>query len=86
MSVTVYALCIYRLRLPEATDKLTGGDFLRAELPIMGGCENCGATVSAGNSCPSRTGNIRCLNGCIGDLGYATVQEANERLFDGKFA
>jgi len=77
--VTILELATYRLGRSAST----GQDFDDADLPIMGGCEICGATVSAYNACPSKTGNIRCKEGCIADLGYVTVQEANRAVFDG---
>lgn len=50
-------------------------------LSFMGGCCGCGATVSAGSSCPSHSGHLRCATGCIGDEGFATCEEANLALF-----
>lgn len=47
----------------------------------FGACQRCGACVTAYNACPSHTGYIMCKNGCIGDLGYETVEEANLDLF-----
>jgi hypothetical protein len=58
-----------------------GADFEAAQLPIMGGCEVCGATVAAYNAGPSTSGYIRCLNGCIGDDGFATTDEAEVAIF-----
>jgi hypothetical protein len=59
----------------------TGADYQEAKLPMMGGCEVCHATVAAYNSCPSKTGYIRCQHGCIADMGYETVEEAYKALF-----
>ena len=81
--ITIYDLAVYRLGL-NRPDSLSGADFEKAGLPILGGCEVCAATVAAYNSCPSETGYIRCLNGCIDDLGFATVEEANQFIFDGE--
>lgn len=50
-----------------------GADFDEVGLPIMGGCEVCGATVAAYNACPTRTGYLRCASGCVDDLGFRTV-------------
>jgi hypothetical protein len=52
-----------------------GGDFEKAGLPIMGGCEVCGASIAAFNACPSKTGFLRCKNGCIADQGYTSAEE-----------
>ncbi|WP_297775404.1 hypothetical protein [Mycobacterium sp.] len=61
-----------------ATDMLgreatSGADYQEAGLPMMGGCENCGATIAAYNAYPSTSGFLRC-EGCIGDDGYPTVR------------
>ena len=79
--VTILALAKYRLGLGREVSSLSGADFTRASLPIMGGCQRCEATIAAYNACPSKTGYLMCADSCIGDLGYATVQEANEALF-----
>jgi len=82
--VTLLELGYYRLGIPEEQQgSLTGADFERAGLPIFGGCEVCGASVAAYNACPSKTGNIRCVHGCIDDLGWYDLDEANRALFEG---
>jgi hypothetical protein len=48
----------------------------------MGGCEGCGASIAAYSAHPSTTGYIRCRD-FIGDLGYATVAEADLAIFGG---
>jgi len=53
----------------------TGGDFDEAGLEIMGGCQNCGATLAAYNASPSRSGYWKCAGSCIGDDGFHTVSE-----------
>lgn len=53
----------------------TGEDFEKAGLPMIGGCEVCGACVAAYNAGPSRTGSIRCLAGCIDGVEFWTVEE-----------
>jgi hypothetical protein len=60
----------------------TGADFAEVGLPMMGGCERCGATVAAYNACPSQTGYIRCLSECIADLGFDTAEAALKFLFE----
>lgn len=76
--ITVLDLATHRL----GRDATTGGDFEEAGLPIMGGCCICGATVGAYNACPSKSGYLKCRNGCIGDDGWETVQEANKDIFE----
>lgn len=43
-------------------------------LPMFGGCEVCGASITAYNAYPSKSGFLRC-NDCIDDHGYQTVEE-----------
>jgi hypothetical protein len=74
--ITICQLANYRLGR-EAT---TGQDFLDARLPMMGGCEGCGASIACYNSYPSKSGNLRCED-CIGNFGYKTVDEADEAIF-----
>lgn len=52
----------------------TGEDHLRAGVLMLGGCECCFATIASYNAYPARTGFWRCAD-CIGDSGYATVEE-----------
>jgi hypothetical protein len=84
--VTVYELACYRLGLHAGESGLTGADFDRVRLPIMGGCEVCHATVAAYNACPSRTGFLRCASGCIAGEGWDTADEANRAIFPEEYA
>jgi hypothetical protein len=59
----------------------TGQDFEEAGLPMLGGCQGCHASIACYNAYPSKTGFLRC-QGCIGTLGFATVEEANQAIFD----
>lgn len=83
MPVTIYELAVHRLREqgvlgPDGeAESLDSTDFDRVGLSLMGRCEMCRATVSAFSSCPSTTGAIRCASGCIDDLGWNTVEEAD---------
>jgi len=79
--VTIYELACHRLNMPNA-DSLNGADFDRARLPMLGGCEVCGATVAAYNACPSKTGYLRCANGCIEDLGWEDVEQCDRDIFE----
>lgn len=74
--VTVLALASHRL----GRDAKNGGDFEEAGLPFMGGCAHCEASIAAYNAHPATDGYLRCSN-CIGDLGYATVEDADRALF-----
>ena len=75
LPITISDLAEHRL----GREASTGADFETAGLPMMGGCEACGACVAAYNSHPSKTGYLRCSD-CIGDLGWATVEEAHAAL------
>lgn len=80
--ITIQDLATYRL----GRNAITGGDFERAGLPIMGGCEICHATIAAYNACPSTSGYLRCAADCIGDDGYESVFAANGAIFGGGLA
>lgn len=75
--ITVLELATHRL----GRDARTGDDFAEASLPILGGCCVCGATVGAHNSCPSKSGYLKCRTECIGDDGWESVEEANKAIF-----
>lgn len=79
--ITVLDLAIYRGLKENENGSYTLGDIEETGLPGMGGCGRCGATVAAYNACPSTRGFIMCADGCIGDDGFETVEEANFELF-----
>ncbi len=78
--LTILDLAYFIENIPEG-DGVGGEVFDRLGLPIIGGCQACGATVAAYNACPSTTGYLRCREGCISDLGWVNYQEALEALF-----
>jgi predicted RNA-binding Zn-ribbon protein involved in translation (DUF1610 family) len=49
-------------------------DFYSNGVEMLGGCEQCHATIAAYNAYPSRSGFWRCAD-CIGDSGFATVED-----------
>ncbi len=69
LPITIYAAACVIL----GREAKTGADFEEAGVPMLGGCEICGASIAAYNACPSKTGHLRCLSGCIGDLGFAST-------------
>jgi len=79
-AITIMQLAQHRLGPEYDGHALTGAEFQKVGLPIVGGCEVCHATVAAFNSCPSKTGYIRCRD-CIEDLGYPTAEEADAAIF-----
>ena len=58
----------------ESDGGYTLGAFDAVGIPMIGGCEVCGACVAAYNACPSTSGNIRCAAGCIDDRGFPSVK------------
>lgn len=79
--VTILDLALHRGVVESPEGRISGGEFERVGLPIMGGCEVCGATIGAYNAAPSKTGYLRCSNDCIADQGWTDVAAANEALF-----
>lgn len=79
--ITVLELAIHRGAKPNEDGSYSTHSIVDTGLPIMGGCYECEACIAAYNACPSKSGYLKCANGCIGNDGYATVEEANEALF-----
>ena len=79
MPITVYDLAKHLGAKEDGRGAMSGAEFARVGLPILGGCEVCGSTVSAANAYPSRTGFLRC-EACIGDNGYDTPEEADAEI------
>jgi hypothetical protein len=49
-------------------------DFSSAGVEMLGGCEICGATIAPYNAYPALSGYWRCAD-CIGDTGFASIEE-----------
>lgn len=83
--ITIHELAVHRGAQPSEPggSSYNGGEYMRVGLPFMGGCGGCGANLAAYNAYPSKSGTLRCHD-CIGNGGYATVEEANEDIFGGK--
>lgn len=79
MYVTV--LDVLEARMRDAGEKpqstIRGDVFERYGLPILAGCERCGASLGCYNAYPSQTGNIRCVD-CLGSWGFPTVENFEE--------
>lgn len=75
MSVTILDVAKARGAREDERGGINGAEFARVGLPIIGGCQFCGATVAAYNACPSQSGYLRCANGCIDNDGFETVAE-----------
>lgn len=80
MPVTVLdvALAMGAVQTTDASgnNTITMGEFDRVGLPFFSGCQRCAASLGPYNSFPSKTGCIQC-DACIGDDGFATVQDFN---------
>jgi crotonobetainyl-CoA:carnitine CoA-transferase CaiB-like acyl-CoA transferase len=75
-ALTVLQLAEYKLGRPA----VTGADFEAAGLAMLGGCEDCHATVAAYNAYPSRSGYWRCA-ACIGDGGWTDLAEMATAIY-----
>jgi hypothetical protein len=84
-NVTILELAAFRLGRPLEGGCFTGEDLNRAGLPMLGGCAVCGATIAAYNAAPSKSGYLKCAEGCIDDDGFWTVDEANRFLFPDEY-
>lgn len=80
-NITILQLALYRGAGKNDDGSINGGAIEAVGLPFFGGCEVCGASIVAYNACPSRSGSLRCMSGCIEDAGYETVEEANRAIF-----
>lgn len=80
-AVTILELAKHRGAQEQDGGGISGAEFERVGLPIMGGCEVCGATVAAYNACPAKSGYLRCANNCIADDGWTDVAAANNEIF-----
>lgn len=79
--ITVLELAEFRGLKEDANGGVSMAELARVGLPAFGGCSECEASIAAYNACPARDGYLRCAEGCIGDDGYETVEEANLALF-----
>lgn len=83
--VTVLDLARFRGVEPDEQGGITLGQVKAVGLPFFGGCCVCGASVACYNSCPSRSGYLKCRSGCIGDDGFETADDANRFLFPDEY-
>ncbi len=80
--ITIFDLALHR-GARQVDGGVNGGEFYRVGLDMIGGCGGgCQSTLGAYNAYPSKRGVWMCSD-CIGDAGYATVEEANEAIFGG---
>jgi len=81
MSITVLDLALHRGAKQAEDGSISMGEVEDTGLPFMGGCSVCGATVACYNSCPSKSGFLKCAKGCIDNDGWETVEEADKDIF-----
>lgn len=72
LGITILDLALHR-GVKEVDGTISGSEFARVNLALLGGCENCHATLGAYNAYPSQSGYWRCED-CIGSGGFATVE------------
>lgn len=71
----VTILDVAKARGVEVVDgMINASEFARVGLSVLGGCEVCGAALSAADAYPSRSGYWRCRE-CLRGTGFATVEE-----------
>lgn len=74
MPITIYDAAVARAAKEGKPTPETMGDFDALGLPMLGGCQICGACIAAYNACPSTTGYLMCSSGCIGDRGFRSAE------------
>jgi hypothetical protein len=82
MAITLLHVAEARGVKADADGCVNGAEFARVGVPMIGGCESCGATVAAYNAYPSRSGFIRCED-CVGGAGFEDVAEFEDFSRDG---
>jgi len=82
--ITILDLALHRGAKADEDGSINGSEFEKVGLPLLGGCELCGACIAAYNACPSKSGYFRCAgeDGCIGNSGWESVEEANREIFE----
>jgi hypothetical protein len=72
-AITVHDVAVAWGAQPQADGAYLGSEYLDRDLPILAGCEECGATLAPYNAYPSVSGYIRCAD-CLGDGGYESAR------------
>lgn len=73
--ITILDLAIHLGAKPEEGGGYSGAELERVGFAIIGGCARCEATIAAYNAHPTTTG-FWCCSACVGDSGFATVEDA----------
>lgn len=81
MAISVLDLALHRGAKENEDGTISGGEIERVGLPFLGGCACCGATIAAYNAAPSKSGSLKCLDGCIDEDGWDSVESANVEIF-----
>jgi hypothetical protein len=61
-------------------DNWSMADLDKAQLPMMGGCQVCEASIACYNAYPSKSGYLRCAD-CIGEEGWHSSSQAYRDIF-----
>jgi hypothetical protein len=80
VAITVLQLALHRGAEMTEEGGITAGAIEAVGLPFMGGCASCEACIAAFNAAPTRTGYLMCSRTCAGELGFKTIEEAEEWL------
>ena len=76
--VTVFDVAEARGVQMDIKGRVDASEFERVGLPMLGGCQSCGATIAAYNSHPTRSGYLSCSD-CVNPLdGFSTAEEFEE--------
>jgi hypothetical protein len=84
--ITVFDLAKFRGVKENLDGTVSMGAFMDVGLPMLGGCQSCGASCAAYNMCPTNTGNCSCLDCVHAGNGFETVGEANRFCFPEEYA
>src|ERR1700748_1688879 len=84
--ITVFQLAKFRGVKEDDSGCVSMGAFDAVGLPMLGGCQDCGASCAAYNSCPTKNGLLTCLDGIREEDGFETVEKANRFIFPEEYA
>jgi hypothetical protein len=75
--ITIFDVAEARGVKPNKDGSISMGAFEEVGLPMLGGCQGCGASIAAYNAYPTTTGFLSCEDCCNG-IGFETVESFEE--------
>ncbi len=72
--ITIHDIAVAEGAKPDATGGMRGDQYVSRGLPLIAGCEVCGAALAPYNAYPSNTGYTRCGE-CLGGNGFDTIAD-----------